>query len=424
MKTSSWNVAETDVRKIFGLITLFFCLTPWASWGTNSFDSQPWPLIFSSLYLVGSLRTLRMPTIYFVALIWCIGTVWVAIVISDPELEALMRATVSYITIPVVMIFFYNFCRKYGFPSKMIVVVNYIWIAFGVLEMLNADLTAWTSQTRTTPGRGVTSLAPEPTFFAVYLIFSSWLILQAHNYRLDKKHSFLIIVNFASILILAKSSMGIVFMGPLLLVWYIGRYGITFGLISFAAASGLILLIAISAMDLILYFADGTRIGIILDHLSHVGLIGLMDLDASINVRVEHVIVPVHTFLSNLALPGGFSGYAEASKPILDEYGNLFWYSGNSDKIMSWSGAILFETGFLGVFFVAILFYSCRSGNGVRIAELCVLLFLLFAAIPLAFSVVPLLLASFRFSKFEKQPRCNPNFKLSSNQSGVFDVSL
>ena len=395
-----------EIRYHFGLLALFFCLTPWASWGTNALDSQPFPLLFSMAYILIFGRCMIVSRAYMSVAFMSVTFLCVTAAQMNASAYQLVRASVNYITIPVVLIFYYDFAKRYSIPVVFIRRINYLWIAVGVLESYSPDFTSWASALRTTPERGVTSLAPEPTFFAVYLIFSSWLILISENYKPTRNSHFLIITNIFCIVVLAKSSMGIMFLIPFGLAWYSGRYGFSYNILPFALGVVLIGLTAHSQLELISQLFDGTRVGTIAGNLDQASINAIILSDASINVRLEHVVVPIQALVENSFLPHGFSGYEAASIPIINSY-NGFWYSPGGDNIMSWTGSFLFEMGFLGVFYIAYLGYSCWNGRINRLVELLMLLVLLITAIPLAFSLVPLVLATLRMKGFKSHRRAD-----------------
>lgn len=396
-----------EVRYHFGLLALFFCLTPWASWGTNALDSQPFPLLFSVAYILMFGRCMFVPRAYMSVAFMSAIFLCVAAAQLNASAYQLVRASVNYITIPVVLIFYYDFAKRYSIPIAFIRRVNYLWIAVGVLESYSPEFTSWASALRTTAERGVTSLAPEPTFFAVYLIFSSWLILISENYKPTRISCFLIVINIFCIVVLAKSSMGIMFLIPFGLVWYSGRYGFSYNILPFALGIVLIGFVVHSQLELISQLFDGTRVGTIAENLNQASIDAIILSDASINVRLEHVVVPIQAFKENGFLPHGFSGYEAASIPIINSYNGFFWYSPGGDNIMSWTGSFLFELGFLGVFYIAFLGYSCWNGRINRLVELVTLLVLLITAIPLAFSLVPLVLATLRIKGLKSYRRSN-----------------
>lgn len=393
---ASNRTKSVSVGYAIGCVALFFCLTPWASWGTNSLDSQPWPFIFCSIYLLVSASLVKVPGSYFYILFFTLFCVTTALSLNLVSIFTMVRAVISYLTIPLAMLFFYDFSKRYGFPIKTLVSVNILWLIVGVIETLNPNLVEWASAYRTTVGRGVTSLAPEPTFFAVYLIFSSWILLILSGYKPSRKISLLVVINLLAVVFLAKSAMGIIFIPFLLLVYYINRNGIGRGGVIFLAFIILSLFAIGYFSQSISVLFSGTRVGYLFGRVNSLGIAGIVMSDASINVRVEHAVVPFLAFFENDFLPIGFSGYQDFRARVLFGNYDLFSYYVGGDKIMSWVGAQIFELGFLGVFLMLLLGWSSLNGSGRRFVDVSVLFVVLLSAVPLAFSLIPLLFASYK----------------------------
>lgn len=362
-------------------------------------DSQPWPVIFSAIYMVFTARPM-VPRRYIILLFLTILAVSVvALAYPVRDIFLLARGIVSYLTIPLVMIAFFDFLARYGPPLRTILFVNLLWLVVAIVEIYSPQLIASVSAYRTTDDRGLTSLAPEPTFFAIYLFFSSWLILILSGYSPCRYPALIIFLNILAIVFLARSAMGIVFLAAGV-VSFILLKGLRFRLSRSAAIVSLSLVallfaVAILARDTL----DETRVGALARAVSDVSLYELAYRDASINARVEHAILPVHAFLNNGLLPGGFADYSPARAEIIHYYGYFFWYGASADKIMSWLGSYFFELGFLGVIIVVLMFSSFMALSKSSILESSLLIILLIGAIPIAFSVVPLVFASLRFCR-------------------------
>jgi hypothetical protein len=158
-----------SARKTWGSIFIFFTLTPWAHWGTNSLDSQPWPLISGCIYILLAKKIVFIKDIVVIAWIATI-TMSIILLLQWPGDSLAIRAVASYLTMVVCLIVSYDYIRIYGSPLRMIYFVNAVWLIMGVAELLYPSIASTFSVSRTSEGRGVTSLAPEPTFFAIYLI--------------------------------------------------------------------------------------------------------------------------------------------------------------------------------------------------------------------------------------------------------------
>ena len=98
-----------------------------------------------------------------------------------------IRGFINYLGLPLLYVAFYNYFVRYGVPIKLIIVLNFVWIFFGFIELFFPEFMSLLSKMRTSSSRGVTSLAPEATFFGVYLFFSSLLFIEFKNLVNTKK---------------------------------------------------------------------------------------------------------------------------------------------------------------------------------------------------------------------------------------------
>lgn len=388
-----------NFSKIFGFVTLFFCLTPWASWGLNTWDSQPWPFLFCLSYILLNFKSISISYSNLYVIILILVGVSIAGLIDFGSPFLYLRSIVSYLTIPLVVIYFTHFVGRHGRPIKFIVTVNLLWILAGIVEIYYPDQIATISAQRTTAGRGVTSLSPEPTFFAIYLFFSSWLLLSLSSYKPNFSTSLIILAMLLSIILLSKSPMGVVFLLLSLPFFLYIIFGAN-GLLRFFSVFLVIFTVMYFVANFVVGdFLDGTRLSNLFTTLINAGVVDIFLIDASINVRLEHAVMPIYLSITNYFVPYGFGVYGTVRESFGLEIKNYFWYGSGGHVIMSWVGAIIFELGFFGLFILGIIYYSCKNKSGLRSAEIILLYFILLSAVPLAFSVVPLLLAVFQLQK-------------------------
>lgn len=380
------------LSKLLSYPVIFFSLTPWASWGTNTLDSQPWPAIFSFLYFCTIGMSTSFPKKLVLFSIYYIFIVVVATFFGlNDQIFLIFRAYAGYWGMLLVFVAFFDILRRYGFPRDLFILINLIWIIVGLVEVWFPELVVSFSPQRTTSDRGVTSLAPEPTFFAVYLIFNSWILLLSSNYRLTKSIAAMLLLNLLSIVVLAKSAMGVlfVFVGIFIYASYM-VFNNKFNLKTIA----IFLLIFVCSMELARVFLEDSRIISILNMISDRSILDIIRVDASINARIEHVVLPVHAMVDNIFLPHGYVGFNEVRNSIVGYYNGFFWYGGG-DKIMSWVGAYIFDMGIFGVTLIfGFLGLIIRVHNMRRYFEILLLFLYLLAAIPIGFSLVPLLVAT------------------------------
>lgn len=391
------------LAKIIGISFLFLSLVPWLSLGFNNLDSQPWAFIFSLIFLFFIWRGLKAPRYSLALLTFIAFGVFFAILLTEVRgAFAVLRAVISYLSVPLIYIAAYNYILRYGFPIKLLLTVNYIWLLIGILELYIPYIGGVFSGQRTTPDRGVTSLAPEPTYFAIYLFFSSWILFQSralNNWNLVgiKK---ILLFNFLGVVFLAKSSMVMVFYLIVILYFFLSNF---FSLhFSKKAIRRFVFIIffAAASLPVVFYFLEGSRLAKLSSLLfTDFSFYNLAYHDASINQRVEAIYFSVVGGLNNFLIPGGLDSFAGKRDYLLEYTGGFFWNLTNSDKIMSWVGAFIYELGLFGLLSIILLFagsYYKFSGSK---AHFLILFVVLFSAIPVAFPLVPILFALYAIQK-------------------------
>ena len=388
-----------NLTKTIGGIAVFLSLIPWYSFGLLNSDSMPWPFLGYVFFLMSLNNPIKIPKNFIIFFGVLIFGIFIALFMSDNMMDQnTFRSLYNYLGVVVFYVGFYNYLQKYGFPNSIFVFVNIVWLLFGILELLSPETASIFSTARTTEGRGVTSLAPEATFFGIYLFFSSWLIIVGNNYQLSKNLTFLIFLNFISIFILAKSSM---------VILYLALAGVIFFAFSYLRLiwnkkvlkqtfyAAIFLFVGIGIMS---QAQQGTRFIELYNQISQdVGIFLIFSIDGSLNHRLEHLVYSVHGSLNNFLIPAGFDAFSQA-KDIMDSTYNYFFWSGiPSNKIMSWNGDWMYQLGIFGVLFVGFLFYKSSDGSRLRNTEIFLLSILLFSAIPLAFPLISMLLALYTF---------------------------
>jgi hypothetical protein len=382
-------------------------LTPWASFGTNAMDSQPWPMLLALVFLGLLMGRARLPgggEIVLAAI--ALGFFW-SLLHTQAMLSAISaRSLATYLTFSLVLVAFYSYVQRYGFPLRALIVMNLLWLLVGVSELFNPALAELISATRTTRGRGVTSMAPEPTYFAIYLFFSSWLMLTAQPFRPSRGVRLLVLVNLAAIIVLALSALGILLILLAVLVSLVttlciavARGRIRPRAIAVAVAGVLLLGLGWPALTGLI---EDTRVAVLFEQARAVPVLELAHRDASINQRLEAPILALHGAQHNLLRPGGFDTFLAVRDQVAGAYDGFFWHPTRSERIMSWLGAFVYELGAPGVMALLVLLYMTHGGT-VRLAEQGLLLMVLVHAIPVAFPLVPMLLATWCYQRAEQR---------------------
>lgn len=187
--------------------------------------------------------------------------------------------------------------------------------------------------------RGVTSLATEPSFYAITCIFLL-LLARAVSDRFDPILSLLLAFQ---IIFLAKSPLGIL----LFVIVVLSQLVFHLSLIRLVAFSSVL----IGAMYLAIAYGTAEVRAVSLIHELFYEPSSLYYVDVSINARLNHLIYSVRGFLENFGVPYGFNQFHSYVLRLLDSEASIVWLGviPHDLKIMSGYGGALFELGWFGL---------------------------------------------------------------------------
>lgn len=360
----------------------------------NTWDSQPWPGLFAVAFV--SLRILFKDQRFSIPKFSIAFLLMPFVLLATPRFSLdflALRAAYNYLSLPLIYLAFQFYITDFGFPGKLMFSVSIFWVGAGTLQLFFPNLLDEILNQRTTIGRGVTSFAPEPTYFAIFMFFMAWIWLIHYNYELNGRGRILLLLNLISLLFLSKSSMvffyllivGCVYVIYMLIkAGFLGLFRST--VISLAA---LLMFYSIAA-----FFGGDSRLHYFLQVLINAENFGLGFFlnDRSAYERLVHIVLPIIGSLDASFLPKGTHSF----QSFLNNAEFLFLGSidipDNREKIMSWYGSLIFEMGFLGLLGVFFIYTSLLKNSLRRLAELLVLSAVLLSAVPLAFPLVPFLL--------------------------------
>jgi hypothetical protein len=375
-----------SLHYIIGILFIFFALLPYVNFGLNSRDSQPWAFLFSSLFLLINYNN-KLPILTYSYFLIPITAFYVWFFYSSLILDFIViRAIVNYLTFSFCLIGFLYFLKDYGFPWKFFIVINLLYIIVGVIQLYLPDIVSSIVMQRGSrlSGRGVQSLASEPTSFGLVLFFFSFIYLVASNFKLNKKIYYLLAMNLFAIVFLAGSSMVILFL--LLALVFV------FFFISFRMKILSIFLLCLISF-LVLEYLEGSRILFIVNSFAERGLAQYLFFDESVNDRLSHVIFSIHgSFLNNL-MPGGFNSFPKIQQELMIYYEGFFYFPNYTESILSLFGAFVYELGIFGYLIMLFIFIHCQNGSISRLMTVIYLFIILNSAIPVAFPLVPFLIA-------------------------------
>lgn len=385
-----------SIQYVLGALFCIFALIPWVNFGTNDLDSQPWPILFGIVFLISCGPVIKAPPNTLSAF-FLVTLGFVFSVISSESFGGFLffRAAVNYVGFFTAYIAFYTYVERYGFPWRIFISVNVIWLIMAGVELVAPEVTESISKRRTTLDRGVTSLAPEPTFFAIYLFFNSWLMLTACAFRPNRWLALLLLTNMAFVVLLAKSTMGVLFIAiaAMAFAWYMlwplrpSLRGL--GWLLGGIVLALLILIVFRSEAL-----ENSRLVKVYFYFKETSIRQLIMWDHSINQRLEGLVLSLHGALDNNLWPAGLDTYLKTRARIIGDYDGLFWWLSETNIIMSWIGAFVYELGVFGIVALAVLTVaSYEPHNRKSRVSLVLLGIVLLSAVPPSFPLVPMLLA-------------------------------
>lgn len=405
MKKIERKYKSTYFDKAITFLTLFFIFFPWLSFGLNDLDTQPWP-IFTNFLFIFFYMDRKLKHFIFIGYVILILIFLVAIAeFGYNSLRSALAYLIFFSTLHVMYIIFNNFSV---FFNSLLAKFNIIWLLSGILQItFGKNVLDFLVSVRTSVDRGVTGLAPEPTHYAFFLMFLSWLILLSNNDKPSRKNLILIFLNIFFIVFVAKSSM-VLFYCVLFILYIIFSYA------NIKQILKLVPLVIVSLYIFLIFLLDDTnsRISKVISTVISNPL-NIVKYDASINSRVSAPVLSIYTSVKDYFVPHGFNSYQEAAIKANEDLNGFFWYQYSTDKIMSGTGSLLYELGWIGLAII-VLSYFIMSGTSMNykksLMPFILLWVLLLGAIPMSFTLIPCVIIAYYFLNSNVQSRSKTSF--------------
>ncbi|MGC3832859.1 Putative uncharacterized protein [Moritella viscosa] len=380
-------------------VTLFSMLFPWISFGILKLDTQPWFIIMGSIFFFFNIRK-KLHSAIFLSLFLFLYACCIGIAYGHFDLLT-ARAILSYYAFFIVLSSYYIIKRYFEVPIWVITVSNFIWLCAGALQVVfGKDILSFLVYVRTTEDRGVTGLAPEPTFYGIFLFFMCWLLYLEKSRIPTRIFQVLFYLNMVFILFVAKSSMVILFiLISVILYVFFNLFSIRKLIITFLSlVVGAVLIIQFGSL------LEGSRLFKLVILIIDSPLIILAE-DASMNERASHIFFSFKAFIDDAGLPHGFHLFSNILTTGRADYGGLFWWGGAHNKVMSGVGSVLFELGWFSLLFFILIFWLMVFRNHLKnsLYFFFLLLGLFMSAIPVAFTLLPIIIISTHFNFIERE---------------------
>lgn len=381
-----YNPFASDTRillTLLGVLFLFFSLNPYASILALPTDQQPIVHVFSIplFFLFLAARLDRISIILF-------STALIALVFLciEPSFTA-ARSSYNYVSFFVIFFVALGLFKYTKVNFEFILFLTFwLWFFVGLIQLFIPDfLTFLVNNPRTTAERGVTSLATEPTYYGVVMLFYV-LFFRIIKPKYEMVYVFLATV---AIFVFAKSAMAALF---LILYFFVASFFGRYWSIRF------FYIILLFFLPLFFHLLPDSRLKNLLSSLIK-SPFDVVLLDASVNDRFFHIFLSLKGFFVDFGFPHGFTGFAAFAERQLSIYSDIIiveWFS-LSDRIMSGLGAALFELGFIGLVYLFIpmfvMYPLLKYGFGFFLSVIFLFYILYFSAVPIGFSLFPLFLA-------------------------------
>jgi hypothetical protein len=396
-------ISELSFRKLnYPIILLsnlvfFFILFPYLSPFRTSFDTQPYGIFFAILFFLISLAYSKVKFNYDVTLLFLLLTYSFFIFFTRSiDFFSSFRSLTGYVSF--VMFTYFGYLSNRYLNATLFNVSILIWFFFGFIQFFfyKSFGSALISSMRTTPERGVTSLAVEPSFYSIICFFMMFINDFFYSNNKISKGSFIrnIILLVLQIFI-SFSGIGFLF----LFIFFLSKWIIYFffkKVYSNLFIYLIVFLILFITFPLIISIFDNIRGVVLLNSILNNPLDLILN-DYSFSIRFVHMFISITNLFNNLSGYGlgNWNYYVEdlilhspAWIKFLVDTNNLYLYG----RILSGWGSLIFELGVFGLIPIIILvkiffkYFSKQNKMYNYLSSFTIFLFIIMLmAIPISF---------------------------------------
>lgn len=333
---------------------IIFCFFPYLQLIPLPTDSQPYALLISILILIANgFRFVYKESLYLliVAIFACLFAVYGGLDFNT------VRSVINYVSLfTIATATNIMFVKFRNIPFKLFKQIVYIWGIVAVIQQFIYPTFCSFLISRMAEvkyGRGVCSLAPEPTFYAIICALLS--IICYLNYHENEHYKKLQLIIWLQLIILSRSTT-MIMLALLSYVVYKGYIIVTRRPILIFYGLSVVLLIYF-IIPFLLPYIEQYRFGILFSKLLENPQL-FVTVDESVNERFIHAFFPLYGFIVNYGMPhfyGNFSDFMNGitSSGQFQDY--IPYVKDNYTRIMSGLGSALFELGLPALLIVIVL---------------------------------------------------------------------
>lgn len=404
---------EGLLANILFLVVLFPYVTPI----NTPFDTQPFAVALSCMIFALCIMKKRdtMPKSLFLLMLLLFYSIIIMLLLTDDYMSG-FRSLVGYFTL-----FFVGFATYQSFhliKPKLLIVSAWVWFVVGIIQFgVSKTFGHWIlPRISTSDARGVTSLAVEPSYYAIVMIFMLLLneIFFAKGHFNKRQYTHMIVL--ASIqIVISFSGMGFLFFMIFAIAKSVSII-ITQNLtkkIKSMISLGIVLSLTLMAFIFIPKLAY-SRAGVLLSNF-WLDPSSVILYDYSIAQRLSHIIISSMSVFQNFGLGFGVGQFELKAQEVIAHLPSPVWNMLMTQKvdpggrIMSGWGSSIFELGVIGfvplIVFIYIMFKAMRKKHKfVYVTCFLVVFPLMWMAVPFSFPLFAYLLGAVMYYIYrEKQ---------------------
>lgn len=279
-----------------------------------------------------------------------------------------LKSIIQYLSLFVIsFVTFEGLKRFHGFPYILYALSILVWFACGTLQYYVDPLFGSSLLFRSSGvfqgGRGITSLATEPTYYGYICLF--FIIIGYLNFSKKKSFNFLLLLLVFQLFFYSRSFTSfLVLMTSFVFTFFIAFVIRDKNRSKYALFMSLFALFALMAYFFSFYLS-GSRFGYLIQLFLDDPFEFLL-LDSSANVRFTNIFFSIYAFFKDLFLPHGYNYFGSyidellIDKPCFGAFFNAYTYQLKFNYVQSGIGNIFFELGLFSLLYINVYIRSFK----------------------------------------------------------------
>ena len=395
-----------------GKLFIVFCLFPYIRILPINIDAQPNALILGTL-IIAITKPIKVKKYIFDLLLVLVFAI-ILMILTSPNINGI-RILSNYFSLFIISFATYLVLTDLRrIPYNLFVYIVYIWGIVGLIQLFYPTflsfLTLRGAYGGPTYGRGVSSLAVEPTFYGMICVFL--MMINYINFRNMPKYKFTKLVCIIQLIFFSRSTT--CFMALILAFCCYAAYKIVTSRsgLKIVGLSVITLLLGHHLLHIYVGFSDSRFSNVLQAIFSDPST--FLTIDYSVNHRFTHAFLTIKGFFDNFFIPHGFNDFSLYLERLLKD---PFWSNTIvidpkiEERITTSLGGTLFELGLLSTpLFMALFGYLKKltlSGyNGVLIG--LILLSMMMNAMNFNQAILPFFIGNLIYLKYQQPSTSNP----------------